>query len=331
MRVPHPEPDLLFIRRLAEEMAQSRKERTTSGHLLAAIVSHPSQAADLLLERKLGADVLLKAARATTDEEPDPLARAVQRARELASRTGTSGPSALHLLLALIHDRKSGAHRALAQCGVDVARLRGAAMQLALDRIGPRRNPPQDQETERRLTMQRATQASSRSMAIKVPLTPRPQPPPAPTPIPAPALVPPSPALVPVAAQKKRARVASSDGRFALDPKLFPTLSSMGRNLTLAAAEGTLDPVIGREIDIDQTLDILAKRHANNPILVGPAGVGKTSVVHGIAQRIAFRKDVSSLDDRIIVEIPISELIAGTNTRGSLAERTPAIRNEVRE
>src|SRR5439155_11282506 len=68
-----------------------------------------------------------------------------------------------------------------------------------------------------------------------------------------------------------------------------------------------------------------------NPMLLGPAGVGKTSVVHGIAQRIATQSDVSSLDDRIIVEIPISELVAGTNVRGSLAERALAIRNEVRE
>src|SRR5260221_5253496 len=118
MRVPHPEPDLLVLRRLAEELAHSRKERTTSGHLLAAIVSQPSQAAELLLERKLGADILLKAARATTDEEPDPLARAVQRARELASLTGTIGPIAPHRLRALIHDRQSGAHSAPAQCRV---------------------------------------------------------------------------------------------------------------------------------------------------------------------------------------------------------------------
>src|SRR6476620_8141679 len=177
MRAIQTEPDLLVLRRLAEELALGRKERATSGHLLAAIVSHPSQAAELLLARKLGAEILLKAARATTDEEPDPLARAVQRARELASRMGTAGPSAIHLLLALIHDRKNGAHRALAQCGVDVARLRAAAMQLALGRIGPRRNLPQDQETERRPpASHRATQASSRAMGVKVPLTPpRPQ------------------------------------------------------------------------------------------------------------------------------------------------------------
>lgn len=121
MRTSHSEPDLLVLRRLAEDLAHNRKERTTSGHLLAAIVSHPSQAAELLLERKLGAEILLKAARATTDEEPDPLARAVQRARELASRMGTSGPSAIHLLLALIHDRKM-ARTALSRSAVSMCR-----------------------------------------------------------------------------------------------------------------------------------------------------------------------------------------------------------------
>jgi ATP-dependent Clp protease ATP-binding subunit ClpC len=344
MRAPHPEPDLLVLRRLAEELAQSRKERTTSSHLLAAIVSHPSQAAELLLERKLGADILLKAARATTDEEPDPLARAVQRARELASRMGTTGPSPLHLLLALIHDRKNGAHRALAQCGVDVARLRAAAMQLALGRIGPRRNLADGEETERRPTVShRTTQAPSRAAGVKVDLTPRPQSaiplpiplpplaPPAPPLAAAPPLAPAAPALIPATPHKRRTRGAQADSRFALDPKRFPVLSSIGKNLTLAAAEGSLDPVVGRAVEIDQALDVLAKRHANNPILLGPAGVGKTSVVHGLAQRIAAKNEVSSLDDRIVVEIPISELVAGTNVRGSLAERALAIRNEVRE
>src|SRR5262249_844738 len=233
--------------------------------------------------------------------------------------------------------------RALAQCGVDVARLRAAAMQLALGRIGPRRNVPEDQETERRPTAHRATQAPARAAGVKVDLTPRPHsaiplplpspppPPPAPPLASAPALVPAAPALVPAAPQKKRPRVAHSESRFALDPKRFPTLSSMGKNLTLAAAEGSLDPVIGRAVEIDQALDVLAKRHANNPILLGPAGVGKTSVVHGLAQRIAAKNEVSSLDDRIIIEIPISELVAGTKVRGSLAERALAIRNEARD
>jgi ATP-dependent Clp protease ATP-binding subunit ClpC len=353
MRAIQTEPDLLVLRRLAEELAHSRKERTTSGHLLAAIVSHPSQAAELLLERKLGPDILLKAARATTDEEPDPLARAVQRAREFAARMGTSGPNAIHLLLALIHDRKNGAHRALAQCGVDVARLRGAAMQLALGRIGPRRSSSEDLESAKRVTPPRsATHTSGQSSAVRIPILPQAgaaAKPSTPTPVPSkpgiviplaklgmtPAMLAP-PEIFPllpsrVTATRKRTRAVANASRFALDSKQFPTLSAMGKNLTLAAAEGALDPVIGREIEIDQALDVLAKRHANNPLLVGLPGVGKTSVVHGIAQRIVKRDEESSLDDRIIVELPLSDLMAGTHARGSLAERVAAIRNEVRE
>ncbi|HKQ70869.1 MAG TPA: ATP-dependent Clp protease ATP-binding subunit, partial [Polyangiaceae bacterium] len=274
------------------------------------------------------------------------LARAVQRAREVASRMGTAGPSAVHLLLALIHDRKNGAHRALEQCGVDVSRLRAAAMQLALGRVGPRRSPQQDV-------------AVGQAVGVRVPITPRPAstgstmstmpqpnahpsafspPPSAPpasksTPPPAPSATPVlTMPLAPARTPKKRARHApSSDSPFALDPKHYPVLASIGRNLTQAAAEGSLEPVVGRSTEIDQALDILAKRHANNPLLLGPAGVGKTAVVHGLAQRIAARDDVCTLDDRIIIEIPISELVAGTNVRGSLAERVQAIRNEARE
>src|SRR5262249_54699766 len=109
-------------------------------------------------ERKLGAEVLLKAARATTDEEPDPISRAVQRARELAARLGTAPAGPLHLLLSLIHDRKSGAHRALAQCGVDVARLRAAGMQIALGRIGPRRIVADHVQDRREATAERGAQ-----------------------------------------------------------------------------------------------------------------------------------------------------------------------------
>jgi ATP-dependent Clp protease ATP-binding subunit ClpC len=346
MRPTCPEPDLLLLRRLAEELAQTRKERATSGHLLAAIASHPSQAAELLLERKLGAEILLKAARATTDDEPEPLAHAISRAREMASRMGTSGAGAMHLLLALIQDRKNGAHRALAQCGVDVARLRAAAMQLALGRVGPRRRSPErPAEGQAQATQRGATAA--RAAGVAVPLVPR-SPPKVPSPIsalPPPAVViapalakvvvspapaPPSAAVAePVMpAPRKRSRIAASS-RFSLDAKLYPTLTSLGKNLTLAAAEEKLDGVVGRDEEIDRVLDILAKRRAHNPLLVGPAGVGKTSVVHGIAQRIARWGGVSSLDDRIIVEVSLSGLLSGTHVRGSLSERIAAVRNEV--
>ncbi len=74
---------------------------------------------------------------------------------------------------------------------------------------------------------------------------------------------------------------------------------------------------------------MLAKREGNCPVLVGIAGVGKTSVVRGIAQRIAESKDTGSLDDRLIIQIPIAELVAGTGVRGALASRLGAIKKEV--
>jgi len=117
--------------------------------------------------------------------------------------------------------------------------------------------------------------------------------------------------------------------RFELDPKRFPTLVQIGKNLTAMAARGELDPVAGRDEEIERTLDVLAKRHANNPCLVGVTGVGKTSVVRGIARRIAAGEEVLSLDDRIVIEIDPTSLLGGTGVRGALAERIVQIKTEV--
>jgi ATP-dependent Clp protease ATP-binding subunit ClpC len=105
-------------------------------------------------------------------------------------------------------------------------------------------------------------------------------------------------------------------------------LVALGKNLTRAAVRGELDPVVGRDAVIEQVLDVLAKREGNNPCLVGVAGVGKTSVVRGLAQRIADARDGSALDERIVVQIPIGELVAGTGVRGALAARLGQIRKE---
>jgi len=117
---------------------------------------------------------------------------------------------------------------------------------------------------------------------------------------------------------------------FELDSKRFAILSQFGRNLTLEALQQRSDEVIGREHEIDQVLDVLAKRHANSPCLVGPSGVGKTSIVRGLAQRIARHESTCSIDDRIVVEIPVGELLAGTGVRGALAQRIAALRQEVK-
>jgi ATP-dependent Clp protease ATP-binding subunit ClpC len=311
------ESELAALRHVAEEMAKKRGERVTTGHLLAAIASKSGGGADLLRERRLDAEVLLKAARVLTDDHADAVARAMQRARELAARSPTRDATGLHLLFALCQERTTAAYRAITQCGSDVAKLRTAAMQVAMGIVSQRRPPAATQ-----LSLAPATHA----------LGSAPAPAPAPARAPAPAHAP-SPAPSPSRARRHRHSPASPaaqpHSRFELDAKRFPTLAALGRNLTLAAARGELDPVFGREAEIDRTLDVLAKRHANCPCLVGPAGVGKTSIVRGLAQRIADGRDVATLDDRIVLEIDAASLFAGTGVRGALAERVAQIKAEV--
>ncbi len=120
--------------------------------------------------------------------------------------------------------------------------------------------------------------------------------------------------------------VAVLTERYSLPKKTFPILSQVGKNLTLAAALGVADPVVGRDEEIEKALDVLAKRQGNNPCLIGAAGVGKTSVARGVAGAM-FESDA---DDRVVIEIPISELVAGTGVRGALAGRLAALKKEVK-
>ncbi|HHH29811.1 MAG TPA: AAA family ATPase, partial [Polyangiaceae bacterium] len=111
-----------------------------------------------------------------------------------------------------------------------------------------------------------------------------------------------------------------------LDPERFPTLAAL-RNLTAAAALGELEPAIAREEVVGQALDVLAKRHANSPVLVGRAGVGKTTVAHAIAAELATEPIDRA---RLLLAMPAADLLAGTGARGSLAEKLTALRDEVK-
>jgi ATP-dependent Clp protease ATP-binding subunit ClpC len=344
------EPELVALRRLAEELAKTKKERLTSAHLLAAIASRESPAADLLAERALTAERLLRAARASTDDEPDPIRRAVERAREIGARMGALEPIGVHLLIALMSDRRSAGHRALDQCGVDVNRLRVAAMNVGLGLVGRRRIVTR-REAEKDVAPATAF-GPRRPTGTTVPLMKPP-----PRPAPKAAIVPVIPSLTPLTpgvhdepaaagereserppaprialdSEPRVSRKAKPEAlsRFYLDPKRFPTLAQLGKNLTLAAECGELDPVVGRDAEVEQALDVLAKRQGNSPCLVGAAGVGKTSVVRALSQRIANAEDVATLDDRIVIEVQVTDLVAGTGVRGALAQRFAMIRKEV--
>ncbi|WP_445942281.1 ATP-dependent Clp protease ATP-binding subunit [Pseudonocardia sp. T1-2H] len=113
-------------------------------------------------------------------------------------------------------------------------------------------------------------------------------------------------------------------------PSSTPTLDQYGQDLTAAARDGRLDPVIGRADEIEQTIEVLSRRTKNNPVLVGEAGVGKTAVVEGIAQRIADGEVPDTLKDRRVVQLDLSGVVAGTRYRGDFEERMRSVIEEVR-
>ncbi|GAB2812187.1 ATP-dependent Clp protease ATP-binding subunit [Streptomyces daliensis] len=109
-----------------------------------------------------------------------------------------------------------------------------------------------------------------------------------------------------------------------------PNLDKYGRDLTDLARQGQIDPVIGRDEEIEQTVEILARRGKNNPVLIGEAGVGKTAVVEGLAQRIVEGDVPDNLLGRRIVQIDFGGVVAGTRYRGDFEERLNDLINEIR-
>ncbi|HEY9835589.1 MAG TPA: AAA family ATPase, partial [Vampirovibrionales bacterium] len=111
----------------------------------------------------------------------------------------------------------------------------------------------------------------------------------------------------------------------------YQSLEKYGRDLTQAAREGKLDPVIGRDDEIRRTIQILSRRTKNNPVLIGEPGVGKTAIAEGLAQRIIAGDVPQSLKDRQLITLDMGSLIAGAKYRGEFEERLKAVLKEVTE
>ncbi|MGB3204980.1 MAG: ATP-dependent Clp protease ATP-binding subunit [Crinalium sp.] len=119
---------------------------------------------------------------------------------------------------------------------------------------------------------------------------------------------------------------ASSQGR-----TKTPTLDEFGSNLTQMAADGKLDPVVGRSKEIERVIQILGRRTKNNPVLIGEPGVGKTAIAEGLAQRIANNDIPDILEEKRVVTLDIGLLVAGTKYRGEFEERLKKIMDEIRQ
>lgn len=109
-----------------------------------------------------------------------------------------------------------------------------------------------------------------------------------------------------------------------------PALTKYGRDLTTQAKNGELDPVIGRQIEIDRVIQILSRRKKNNPILIGEPGVGKSAIVEGLALRIAA-KEIPALEGKRIISLDIASMVAGTTYRGQFEERIKTVIKELND
>jgi ATP-dependent Clp protease ATP-binding subunit ClpC len=265
----------------------------------------PNAADALLRERGCDEDKVLSelsALGAAPGEPQGSFAQALDRARKLADDCASPQAAALHLLVALTRLSKSSAVLLLEKTAAPLTSLRTTALSF-LTGAQPRRR----ELTRQVQPVQRAASASAPLLKARPPERVVTLPPEARAELP-----PPPPGREPLPIH-------------ALDPQKYPWLATHARNLTQLAAAGQLDPAIGRERETEELLDILGKRRANNPVLVGEPGVGKTAIVEGLAQRLLDRSD------RMLVELDVAGLVAGTQLRGSFSERLLGIKEEVKK
>jgi ATP-dependent Clp protease ATP-binding subunit ClpC len=346
----------------AGDIAVSVNQKLTSAHQLLAFFTVPNRAEILLKERGVDEDRIL-ATMTGKPKEPDGIERDLrERAQEIAASVGADEVDCLHLLIAMSRVRASLAHQLLHACGLQLPTLRNVALSYFTSRM-PRRlkelqpakagpgaapappkpaaraapRPPTPEEAEasaealqeidaqlERAMGELEAQRESESVSGA------------------------SPTPTPTAASTSTSTPTSTSPRnrrspHALDPKEFPWLAQLGRNLTELAAQGKLDPLVGREREVEEAIDVLGKRRTNNPLLVGEPGVGKTAIVEGIAQKLLDRdqgegrtrgeaapRPGGTPGARVIVEIDMASVLAGTQLRGSFSEKLLGLKDEVR-
>ncbi|MDY7228126.1 AAA family ATPase [Hyalangium rubrum] len=359
--------DLAQVLHEAKDIAQSVAQKLSSAHVLLALFTVDNPAQVLLREKGVDEDGLLERMTGAPTEEEHLVRDLCQRARVIAQQCDSREADCLHLLIAFARVR-CAANDLLAQAGVDLIGLRTTALSYFTSGRMPRKlqqssraQPPHALGSRYPLGRPLGAPPSPLPQAAVALSLPRPTPSrpsmpalsprdlidedegrdeapvaaePAPqAPVARAIPVPPAPAsLLPQArpALPTPAPLSTTKpGSLALDAKQYPLLTSLGRNLSVLAQEGKLDPVVGRAKEMEEVIDILGKRRTNNPCLLGEAGVGKTAVVEGVAQQLVTLR--GTLATKVLVELDMASLVAGTQLRGSFSEKLNALKDEVRK
>ena len=340
------EPALAGLIANARRTALRRKQRTSTAHALLVMLQQDPETSTLLTARGVREGELLSALKVVDPEPASAIEVACERAARLAATAGEPSARAIHLLAAIVREPRTAGHRCLESSGVSTSRLGadvGARLQIEDDpslsrtttapKAAVRPTPP---APDWRVT----SRPESRPETRLVPPVPRTKLPQERADEPRAQATPPALRHGDVPPVRRRPSASARPltmspsappvlGPHDLDPERYPLLSRIGRNLTAAAAAGRIDPVVGREHELDRLLDVLGRRRANNPVLVGPPGVGKTALVEGLALRLLAVPEGAPLHASILVEVGAGALVSGTGVRGALAERLKQLRDEV--
>ena len=356
----------------ARELAQKKRQPMSTAHVLVALFQSHREIAELCNGIGFTEQSLVAALNAAPEEPASGVDLAVERAKKLASKSGRSPngePKALHLLLSLVREARSSASQGLLSTGLSPEKLataaRDALTEPPLEPSLPSEPPVASRRTEHRwgrsreprldrfrsFALSKETEsklARTRTEQVDVVQTRSAEPAREAGPAQPAKSAPEQLTLTPQArttTKTGRARAARAarqkvpapevEVSWTLDEQRFPLLHSVARNLTQLAASGQIDPVIGRDADIERLLDVLARRRGNNPLLVGAPGVGKTAVVEGLALALVEQarrgKTHGKREPFILLEVAASSLLAGTGVRGALSERIQTLRKEVAE
>lgn len=352
----------------ARRLAARAMQPVTSTHVLLGLFCYANKARALFLERHLD-ELRIQAAVTTAHPHREPiqtLDKLCQRAEDVAHNVGATAVDCLHLLVAISRTKECEAYRALECTGtslttlrhVAVAHMTGSAPKRAAG-LNPRRRshlPPTlrpDCHTERRTKNEepglkrgladgrgekppalRADHGPNAPMAEEFGLGD------------APfstgqsffKTIPTNDAVPADDVQQQELKSLSDGPKFTASSPLediAPTLAECGIDLTARARAGLLDAAIARDKELEALADVLGKRRANNPVLVGPPGVGKTAIVEGLALLWTQQADAQGASHlpqtahRRIVALDTGAMVAGTSLRGSFSERLCAIKNEV--
>lgn len=323
----------------AEDMAKAAEHQLSSAHVLLALFTFPNRAKQLLNEKDIDEERILDAFRTAEDEPAKTVQRLRARARDIATHSSADQVDCLHLLIAITRLRDCFAYRLLDQIMGPLTQLRNQAVSFVTGSM-PRRyqSIPKSGLEQRAMLSPRSSnrRISSPGVVEAEPEAPaiRAVPEPAATPIPPAIQLQEEPnvaRIAPEPASENESQENAEPERLPIE-ELAPTLATLGVDLSQKARDGDLDLVFGRDMELQSLIDILGKRRSNNPILIGPPGVGKTAIVEGLAVLIARGDEsVQHFADKRLFALDTGALVAGTSLRGAFSERMQAIKKEVKD